>query len=61
MSKPDFKQIKDNEGFEIPLDEPWVMKCCDCGLVHLFNFHYEDGKLGAAAVRWDELKEQGEE
>lgn len=46
-----YKQRKDGEGFEVPLNEIYRVACCDCGLVHDIVWVYEDGKLGMAAKR----------
>lgn len=44
-------QRYDGEGFEVPVDEIYRIRCCDCGLVHDVAFSIVDGKLGMAARR----------
>lgn len=29
-----YEQVYDNEPFELPLNKPWHLACCHCGLVH---------------------------
>ena len=29
-----YDQVYDKVPFELPLNEPWCLACCDCGLVH---------------------------
>lgn len=32
--KDKYEQVVDNVPFTEPLDTPWKLACCDCGLVH---------------------------
>lgn len=37
-----YKQAYDDEWFE-PIKTGYKMRCCDCGLVHVFNFRVVKG------------------
>ena len=52
---PKIKHIyhKDNEEYEIPLDQEFVIVCCDCALVHKEIYTIRDGKLFCIANRYN--------
>ena len=49
--KAKYSQRFDGEGFEVPLNEVYRLRCCDCALVHDVVFVYKHGKLGMAVRR----------
>ena len=47
-----FPVIEAGEWVRPPVDEPYLMKCCDCGLVHALRFdHDAEGRILMAAWR----------
>lgn len=48
-----FQQVYDGKPF--PLERKHLLRCCDCGLVHLFKFRISKGKILATAVRMTQL------
>ena len=62
---PEYPPVEAGEWIRPPLDEPFLMKCCDCGLVHALRFdHDDDGRIVFAAWRVDEdgnLMDEGDD
>jgi hypothetical protein len=52
----EYTQRFDNEGFEVPHGEIYLMACCDCGLVHDFVFISGDEKPIGVAARRNEVE-----
>ncbi len=51
----EFGPVEAGEWIRPPLDEPFLMECCDCGLVHALTFdHDAEGRVIFAAERDDE-------
>lgn len=50
-----FPPVEAGEWIRPPLDEPFLMECCDCGLVHALTFDHDDeGRIIFSAVRAEE-------
>lgn len=43
--------IKDGEWIQ-PVRKGYRMKCCDCGLVHIFNFRLIKDSIGRAKIQF---------
>jgi len=50
MGKSRYKQIFDDEWFYVPR-RGYQQACCDCRLVHVFNFRLRKGKLEMSVRR----------
>ena len=54
MDEVEFPPVEAGEWIRPPLDEPFLMQCCDCGLVHALTFDHDDeGRIIFAAERWE--------
>lgn len=45
-----YAQVFDGQFHEIKTN-PWKMRCCDCGLVHVIRFKFKDKVFGLVATR----------
>lgn len=45
MTRRKYVQVFDGDWVEPTPQRGHRMKCCDCGLVHVFDFRYRDGKV----------------
>lgn len=43
--KPRYETVHDGQWFEPKPQRGHRMRCCDCGLVHVFNFRVRHGKV----------------
>ena len=58
---PEFGDVQPGEWIRPPLDKPFLMKCCDCGLVHALIFdHDAEGRIIFAAWREEDYEDNAE-
>lgn len=53
-----YQKTKDGQWIR-PKMKGWKMKCCDCGLVHRFNFRLAIGKGGRVVVELQAFRCKG--
>lgn len=46
-----YEAVTHGESFEINVDDPLILQCCDCGLVHTFKFKVRGCKLAINVKR----------
>jgi hypothetical protein len=51
MAKLKYEQVYDGEWIRPTDDKNHKMRCCDCGLVHVFEFRFRKGRVEFKAFR----------